>query len=983
MQFKNLLCAMLIAGPAFAGNDFNGFDHNSDPHLKTFIKNIRQLPDAGIQNAFANSQAWQQFTAQNGSWMVRFNEQTGKPHMAIGSPVLMGMPMEPQSVAYSFITSKLAPFNIPANDLVYNNTATNKKYHYVNYKQYYNGLEVLWARLQVKMLKTTGGVMQFQCDVYSDINVSPTPALSLQAAEGYAVNSLTGLTLVSSTVNNDLKILPVPNGAQNVYHLVYEVTVNVNDESGFPRQYYTLVDANNGEVLYRHNNINYAANTDVNVTGTLYLYHPYLPSSVEPLKYLKIVVNGTTYYTDNTGYLGLSNTTPVTANLTLEGQWAKIIDDNSGVTPSITANLNPGTNQVTFGAPAAIIEELSAYHSVNEIHDYYKAKLTIAGTGAENVMDFQMDTYTENTSGNCNAFYNGDINFYAAGGTCNATSLVADVIYHEYGHGINYDLYQYYGGNFGNGALGEGYADTWANGLTEDPVLGIGFFSNDPQGFVRRYDIDKKVYPQDLQGEVHADGEIIAGCWWDVALNFASVQDRQDLYVETFAATLTQPDGNEGVLYHDILMEALTADDNDGNLSNGTPRYCQITSAFAIHGITVNGASAALSHNEVLSAAQQTPVSINATVPSLPAGSTVNGYYKLNGQGSWTQFAMPNSTGTNYTGSIPAQPAGTVISYYVDMTDNCLTHTGVLPAKADDPANPNIPYYIMVDFNLLLTEDFDNFAGNWILDPFGTDQATTGIWEFGGQPIPSYLTPGNPLSMVQTDTQHTPGGSYSCFTANAGSATAPAGDQDVDNGATTLLSPSYDFTGYLYPAISYWRWYSNDQGATPGTDTWQVSISNDGGSTWVPVENTNVADHSWRRFVIRIADYVTPSSNVSLKFVAEDANAGSLIEAAFDDVEIWDQLPVGINEVNGGVEWTVYPNPAENFVSVNYINGSNESLSIEIANNIGQVVYSENLESKSGLNNHKVDVTSLSHGIYFVKLSGSKTNEVRKISVLR
>jgi len=51
-----------------------------------------------------------------------------------------------------------------------------------------------------------------------------------------------------------------------------EVTVKATDAESFPREYYTLVDAHNGEVLYRHNKINYfAANTDVNVTATVYM----------------------------------------------------------------------------------------------------------------------------------------------------------------------------------------------------------------------------------------------------------------------------------------------------------------------------------------------------------------------------------------------------------------------------------------------------------------------------------------------------------------------------------------------------------------------------------------------------------------------------------------------------------------------------------------------------------------------------------------
>ena len=43
----------------------------------------------------------------------------------------------------------------------------------------------------------------------------------------------------------------------------------------------------------------------------------------------------------------------------------------------------------------------------------------------------------------------------------------------------------------------------------------LGWDLVDPTISVRRYDQDRKVYPQDLVGEVHADGEIIAGAFWD------------------------------------------------------------------------------------------------------------------------------------------------------------------------------------------------------------------------------------------------------------------------------------------------------------------------------------------------------------------------------------------------------------------------------------------------------------------------------------
>jgi hypothetical protein len=98
---------------------------------------------------------------------------------------------------------------------------------------------------------------------------------------------------------------------------------------------------------------------------------------------------------------------------------------------------------------------------------------------------------------------------------------------------------------------------------------------------------------------------------------------------------------------------------------------------------------------------------------------------------------------------------------------------------------------------------------------------------------------------------------------------------------------------YTDPAFSYWRWFTNNTGAEPNADWWQVSITDDG-VNWVAVENNITSDISWRRFVFRAKDYVSLSSNeVQLKFVASDSangalSGGSLVEAAVDDLYLWD-----------------------------------------------------------------------------------------------
>ena len=952
-----LFTLLVYSNLAFSGNLFT----DSDPLRKTFIKNIRWQPDQKFQNSLLYNDAWQEFSSSVGSWSVIFDESNLKPRVAFGAPVYLPG-SDPASVAVSFISTKLSSFEIPMNDLVYVGTTNAPKYHYVNYTQKYQGLDVLFSFVQVKMNHDLS-VNLFRMNSYSDININVNPILSVTAAEAAATNGVTNIQSVST--DPDVKVLPVPEYRKYEYHLVYEVTVKTKDAEGIPAEYYTLVNANNGDVMYRHNKVSHAANTDVNVNGTLYPTNPYNGTSVEPLTDLKIVVGGTTYYTDSIGYLGLSNTSSVSATLSLEGRWSRIRTNNS--TPSWTETLQPGQNTLSAD-PHANIKEISAFNSVNVVHNYMKSKFPTF-----TLMDNPLNTNIDE-AGSCNAFYNGSsINFFAQGGGCNATSLVADVVYHEYGHGINDKFYDFIGANWSNGAMGEGYADIWGLGITGSPVLGIGFYQNDPTGFVRRYDVDRKVYPQDLVGQVHADGEIIAGAWWDTGLNLGNLQQMVDIFAETYYAGLTAANGNEGILYTDILIEALMVDDNDGNLSNGTPNYCDITSGFAIHGISLTTASG-FNHSEMLSVAAQQPVVVSATIASLPSGSILRGFYDINSSGSWIPFAFTNTTGTSYEGNIPAQPAGTIISYFLGIEDNCGTLVNVTPPGAGD-LDPNIPFYIMVGYNLLHEEDFDNFAGTW-LEGLPADNATTGNWVID-IPIPSFVGTG----MVQTDNQVTPNGLFCAVTANAQNANSPAGDQDVDDGETTLISPAFDLSTYTAPAISYYRWYSNDQGATPGTDSWQVAVSGDG-VNWTPVENTVVSDHGWRRFAFRVLDFITPTSTVYVRFIAEDANAGSLIEAAIDDLFIWDEVTTGIEETSL-TNFNLFPNPATDQFNLNIGLAEKENLTISVIDAAGRVVQSQFESLNAGGHQLSIDVSSLPAGIYQVSLKSNNFITSKKISLIK
>jgi hypothetical protein len=104
----------------------------------------------------------------------------------------------------------------------------------------------------------------------------------------------------------------------------------------------------------------------------------------------------------------------------------------------------------------------------------------------------------------------------------------AEVIVHEYGHSVQDSQVPGFGTNLESGSIGEGFSDylavavsSWAAGaptLTPEACVAdwdsVSYTSTVPH-CLRRLD-GTKVYPTDLRGEVHADGEIWSRALWDI-----------------------------------------------------------------------------------------------------------------------------------------------------------------------------------------------------------------------------------------------------------------------------------------------------------------------------------------------------------------------------------------------------------------------------------------------------------------------------------
>ncbi|MEM9380295.1 MAG: S8 family serine peptidase [Planctomycetota bacterium] len=240
-----------------------------------------------------------------------------------------------------------------------------------------------------------------------------------------------------------------------------------------------------------------------------------------------------------------------------------------------------------------------------------------------------------------------------------------------------------------------------------------------------------------------------------------------------------------------------------------------------------------------------------------------------NGFVSKPLFFIGNDT---FRVAFPQTPCPADVAYYFDFD---VVGGGTVTSPAGGSAAPFETLSITRS-----TLEFDDLelVGGWTVGAPG-DDASTGIWEFG-DPIGT---------AAQPEDDHTPGG-VNCFFTGNGTIGGSIGQNDVDDGSTTLLSPVMDLSLYPDPLISYHRWYVNDGNSTVN-DRFVVDISDDGGATWTNVETLgpNNVPSGWNRFSFRVRDFAAPTTTVQLRFIASDLGGGSIVEAAVDDVEVFDQ----------------------------------------------------------------------------------------------
>jgi hypothetical protein len=853
----------------------------------------------------------------------------------------------------------------------------------------YNDIPVRERYLKVNTGALSGSIMMIRSNVRNGVPNALLPQVTPEIIYEASLNEITGSLKQVGAVN----LVYIDKGT--VLQLAYEVVAGSPEHERWRLTYDALTgkliekksllldrcfenDGIGEEAVYQSTASKTSAHQSPQaiaggrITAMVHLSTPTDQLTEVGLPEMDIIVNGTTTRTDSLGFWSLPSVTyPLIINTGLQNSYMNVHTSGGSISTSNNSIVS-GPGNVTWNDANSTQSERDAAYSLLRSRAHIKS----IQPDLQNID--QPLTATVDYNATCNAFYDPDLReftFFASSNTCNATAQVADVVYHEYGHRVNHCRYNNTDiHNMQDLSLNEGFADIYSALMRDDPRIGIGFYT-DPAKVLRNCQNTRK-WPTNIVSDPHVNGMIISGAFWDLR-KATDLNTTQQLFHSMSRLT---PDGSGaidaqslGIAFTNVLVATILADDDDNDLSNGTPHLEVILSSFEKHNITL----ASLLKLQVTPIADQNatavnyPVTVEATYTG-PVGAldetSVTVHYSTDGK-SYTPLLLERSSDDIFEGSLPKVSPGSIIYYYASARTT-RDDSNETPSK-DEPLS------FLVGFEQVFSDDFETNK-NWIK----SDSAASGRWERGDPYGTSFA--GAESFPIQQDTDHTAVGT-SCYVTGNSNTSSPSFD-DVDNGYTRLTSPSLDLSKMDDPYIRFWYYYSNDMGQNPGLTDFVIEFSQDN-VNWKEAFTTKMSTKGWQQMLIRVKDYITLSGNVQVRFVASDI-IGCLVEAGVDDFEVLD--PEEKESVSGNMSASgdrmtleVYPQPVSTSeVRFHLTNMESNSLTLSLKDLLGVERLSttfSNAENTMALHLPK----ALPNGIYMLEATTAGGSASAKVVITR
>jgi len=270
-------------------------------------------------------------------------------------------------------------------------------------------------------------------------------------------------------------------------------------------------------------------------------------------------------------------------------------------------------------------------------------------------------------------------------------------------------------------------------------------------------------------------------------------------------------------------------------------------------------------------------VEINPGQDTLVAG-TERLLYRYTG-GTFQIVQLTPLGGNLYRASLPPPTCSDTPQFYVIAQG---TTTGLVTNPVGAPANF---YSAIVGTQVTAVSLNFQTSGNFTVENSTTPLLTDGGWDRG---VPIVNTNCQARGAPAADAD----GSGQCWLTDNNSASSC--NSDVDGGSTALISDIYDVTTLSNPTVGYARWFANNGGQNPQTETMVIQVSQDGGSNWVNLETVGPTTGSpngqvtggWFNRSFEIANFVPVTTQFRIRFIAQDPDPGSVVEAGIDAFSI-------------------------------------------------------------------------------------------------
>ncbi len=250
-------------------------------------------------------------------------------------------------------------------------------------------------------------------------------------------------------------------------------------------------------------------------------------------------------------------------------------------------------------------------------------------------------------------------------------------------------------------------------------------------------------------------------------------------------------------------------------------------------------------------------------------------YVSING-GAFTQSAMTSLGGNLYQATLPAVACTNRVAFYFSAD---LTAGGT---KFDPPSAPASPYLAVAALgtDITLDEAFEGSVATWSVSDSPT--LTAGTFEVA-DPNGTLF---NGASAAPEDDATGGAASVKAFVSLNGIAGQGAALSDIDGGSTALTSPTINLAG-TDATISYSRWFF----ASAAGNFLTTQVSSNNGSSWTTVHTvtSTISDGTntiWENASFTVGAYVTPTSQVRVRFIADGSAAGAVVEAGIDNFQV-------------------------------------------------------------------------------------------------